>query len=74
MGEASCWEEDDALDASPSELGEDESDDDGNAVVYKGSSDLKFYADKVTVKATIKAHDTRDGVKQTIISRPKIID
>jgi len=49
-------------------------DDDGNAVVYKGSSDLKFYADKVTVKATIKAHDTRDGVKQTIISRPKIID
>ena len=49
-------------------------DDDGNAVVYKGSNDLKFYADKVTVKATIKAHDTRDGVKQTIISRPKIID
>jgi hypothetical protein len=29
---------------------------------------------EVTVKATIKAHDTRDGVKQTIISRPKIID
>ena len=49
-------------------------DDDGNAVVYKGSNDLKFHGDKVTVKATIKAHETRDGVKQTIISRPKIID
>ena len=49
-------------------------DDFGNAVVYKGSNDLKFHADKVTVKATIKAHETRDGVKQTIISRPKIID
>jgi hypothetical protein len=45
-----------------------------NAVVYKGSNDLKFHGDKVTVKATIKAHETRDGVKQTIISRPKIID
>ena len=45
-----------------------------NAVVYKGSNDLKFHGDKVTVKATIKAHETRDGVKQTIIARPKIID
>ena len=49
-------------------------DDFGNAVVYKGSNDLKFHGDKVTVKATIKAHETRDGVKQTIIARPKIID
>ena len=49
-------------------------DDFGNVVVYKGSNDLKFHADKVTVKATIKAHETREGVKQTIISRPKIID
>ena len=48
-------------------------DDDGNAVVYKGSNDLKYHGDKVTVKATIKAHDTREGVKQTIISRPAII-
>ena len=45
-----------------------------NAVVYKGSNDLKFSGDKLKVKATIKAHETRDGVKQTIIARPKIID
>jgi hypothetical protein len=51
---------------------------DGNVVVYKGAGHLYNAAgqgatkgDKVVVKATIKEHGERDGVKQTIIARPK---
>lgn len=50
----------------------------GNIVIYKGS---KFFeiekGDKVTGKATVKAHNVRDGVNQTLISRPdftKVVD
>ena len=53
-------------------------DSDGNVVVYKGSGHLynadgqgATKGDKVAVKATIKEHGERDGVKQTIIARPK---
>lgn len=28
---------------------------------------------RVTLKATVKEHGERDGVKQTIISRPKVL-
>lgn len=55
-------------------------DDDANVYVYKGSSPLLVFdgdfnniankGDKVKFKATIKAHDFRDGVAQTILSRP----
>jgi hypothetical protein len=55
-------------------------DDAGNVAVYKGSSyltrengDALETGDRVKFKATIKAHGERDGVKQTIISRPKVI-
>ena len=44
---------------------------DRNIVVYKGSNGWAK-GDVVTCKATIKAHDHRDGVPQTIISRPKV--
>ena len=51
---------------------------DGNIVIYKGSSALynaddqfAVKGDTVKVKATIKEHGERDGVKQTIIARPK---
>jgi hypothetical protein len=51
---------------------------DGNVVVYKGSGHLynadgqsATKGDKVVVKASIKEHSERDGVKQTIIARPK---
>jgi hypothetical protein len=55
---------------------------DGNVIVYKGSSYLtpvtcgagQHYAekgDRITLKATIKEHTVRDGIAQTIISRPK---
>lgn len=43
---------------------------DGNVVVYKGTNKLGAMNDTVTVKATVKEHDVRDGVKQTKISRP----
>ena len=44
---------------------------DGNVVVYKGTNSLGGKGDAVSVKATVKEHDIRDGVKQTKISRPK---
>lgn len=40
---------------------------DGNTVIYKGT---KRYEGAIKVKATIKAYDVRDGVKQTVIARP----
>jgi hypothetical protein len=44
---------------------------DGNVVVYKGTNCLGEKGDAVSVKATVKEHDIRDGVRQTKISRPK---
>ncbi len=44
-----------------------------DTVVYKGSKVLGSDGDTITVKATIKAFDVRDGVKQTIIARPAFI-
>jgi hypothetical protein len=44
---------------------------DGNSVIYKGTNALGETGATVTVKATIKEHSERDGVKQTKISRPK---
>lgn len=43
---------------------------DGNVAVYKGTNKLGSMNDTVTVKATVKEHDVRDGVKQTKIARP----
>ena len=44
----------------------------GNVVIYKGSN-AWTKGETVHVKATIKAHSERDGVKQTNISRPAVI-
>jgi hypothetical protein len=45
---------------------------DQNVVIYKGKSDaMPGKGHTVTVTATIKEHGVRDGVKQTIIQRPK---
>lgn len=49
-------------------------DDNGNAVVYKGSNMLEEKGWTIRVKATVKAHDERDGVRQTIIQRPKVLE
>lgn len=43
-----------------------------DVVIYKGSNAFK-QGEVIRVKATIKAHDEREGIKQTIISRPKEI-
>ena len=58
-------------------------DDDANVYVYKSSSPLLVYdgdfneiankGDKLKFKATIKAHDLRDGVAQTVLSRAKLV-
>jgi len=42
----------------------------GADVVYKGSKVLGEEGETFTVKATVKEHGERNGVKQTIISRP----
>ena len=44
---------------------------DGNSVIYKGVNVLGEKGSSITIKATIKSHGERDGVKQTRISRPK---
>jgi hypothetical protein len=44
-------------------------DSDGNVVVYKGSNG--WDKGEIKVKATVKEHSVREGVKQTIIARPK---
>ena len=46
---------------------------DGNVVVYKGSKELAARGETVTVDATVTEHGEREGVRQTIIKRPKII-
>lgn len=48
-------------------------DSDGNVVVYKGTNELGKAKDVVTVKATVKDHDIRDGVRQTKIARPAAV-
>ena len=43
---------------------------DENVFIYKGTKRLGEDGDEVTFKATIKAHEEREGVKQTIVTRP----
>jgi hypothetical protein len=43
----------------------------GNVVIYKGQK-IAEKGETVSLKATVKAHEDRDGTKQTIINRPKI--
>ena len=46
-----------------------------NVVIYCGTSNAMPYTEgnTVTIKATVKEHGVRNGVKQTIIQRPKVI-
>lgn len=46
-------------------------DDAGNILIQKGVS-IGDKGDRLTIKATVKEHAVRDGVKQTIITRPKV--
>ena len=42
----------------------------GNVVIYKGTKCLGDRGETLTVKATVKEHGEREGVKQTKIARP----
>lgn len=44
-------------------------DEEGNVLVYKGGKEFER-GQTYTGKATVKAHDERDGVAQTLIARP----
>ena len=47
---------------------------DQNVVIYKGKSEcMPNKGETATVVATVKEHGVRDGVKQTIIQRPKAV-
>lgn len=46
----------------------------GNVLVYKGLSDLGQKGETVSLKATVKGHDIRNGVCQTTIQRPKVLE
>jgi hypothetical protein len=46
----------------------------GNVLVYKGLTDIGQKGETVTVKATVKGHDMRDGVCQTTIQRPRVLE
>jgi len=45
----------------------------GNVVIYKGSKCLGRKDDAIRVKATVIEHGIRDGIAQTVISRPATI-
>jgi len=44
----------------------------GNVVVYKGSKELGEKGQSLSLVATVAEHDEREGIKQTIIKRPKV--
>ena len=45
-----------------------------NVIIYKGtSSTFPNKGETATVVATVKDHGVRDGVKQTVIQRPKLV-
>ena len=48
------------------------SDQDGNDVIYKGTGAFIDEGETGTVIATVKEQGVRDGVKQTVIQRPKL--
>jgi len=46
----------------------------GNTIAYKGRTNIGDKGDTNTVKASVKEHTVYDGVKQTIIQRPKLME
>jgi hypothetical protein len=47
---------------------------DGNVFVHKGSGMGLSKGDSVSIKATIKAHNDYNGIKQTQVSRPVVVE
>ena len=49
-------------------------DTDKNIIIYKGNAiGFPNKGETATIKATIKEHGVRNGVKQTVIQRPKAV-
>lgn len=48
-------------------------DEQGNAITYKGRTDIGGKGDTNIIKASIKEHTEYNGVKQTVIQRPKMM-
>jgi hypothetical protein len=48
-------------------------DENGNTIIYKGTSELGEPGITVKVKATVKEHTAYNGVAQTVINRPKVL-
>jgi hypothetical protein len=47
---------------------------DQNVVIYKGKAiDFPLKGETATVTAVVKEHGVREGVKQTVIQRPKVL-
>jgi hypothetical protein len=46
----------------------------GNAVTYKGNSNIGEVGEVSNVRATVKEHTVYNGVNQTIIQRPKVLE
>lgn len=47
-------------------------DDKGNTITYKGKSEIGLKGETNTIKATVKEHTVYNGIKQTVVQRPKI--
>ena len=48
--------------------------DNGNVISYKGKTDIGNKGETLTIKATIKGHDVYNGIAQTQIQRPKVLE
>ena len=49
-------------------------DEQGNAITYKGRVDIGCKGDTNTIKASVKEHTVYNGIKQTAIQRPKLVE
>jgi hypothetical protein len=49
-------------------------DEQGNAITYKGLTNIGDKGDTNTVKASVKEHTVYNGIKQTVIQRPKLLE
>lgn len=45
----------------------------GNVFIYKGTKRLADKGKQINLAAKVKSHGDRDGIKQTIIERPKLV-
>lgn len=49
-------------------------DEQGNSITYKGKTSIGGKGDTTTIKASVKEHTVYNGVKQTVIQRPKVLE